>query len=94
MAEGSRTSLLRSISEGVRTIVIVTDRLKDLQQDAKELHEQVRLLSAEVARLSGRLEAIDQRFTEVDKRVELAIKLAVREEIERLNRSRNAGCTE
>lgn len=82
------TSLLRSVSEGVRTIVTVTERLNDLRVETKELHLLVRQLANDLSRLNGRLDGIEQRFVEVDKRIELSVKVAVREEVERLDRDR------
>lgn len=83
------TSLLRSISEGVRTIVTVTERLNDLRVDTKELYQQVRHLATELSRVNGRLDGIDYRFAEVDKRIELAVKLAVKEELETIKKDRS-----
>jgi hypothetical protein len=36
-----------------------------------------------VYRMAGGLDGIEQRFAEIDKRIELAVKLAVKEEHER-----------
>jgi hypothetical protein len=82
------TSFLRSIGEGVRTILTVTERLNDLRVETKELHEHIRQLANELARSIGRLEGIEQRFAEVDKRIDLAVRLAVREQLDRNAASR------
>jgi len=78
-----RTTLLRSISEGVRTIVTVTERLNDLRTEAAALRGDLHRLAEFIYRIAGRLDGIEQRFSEVDKRVDLAIKLAVKEEFDR-----------
>ncbi len=83
----SATTLWRSVSEGVRTIVTVTERLNDLRAETTALRNDLNRLAERVYQTAGRLDGIEQRFAEVDKRIELAVKVAVREEIERLNRS-------
>jgi hypothetical protein len=86
--EGSRrsapaTTLLRSLSEGVRTVVTVTERLNDLRTEIVALRNDLHRLAESVYRIAGRLDGIEQRFAEVDKRTELTIKLAVRDEFDR-----------
>lgn len=86
--EGSRrstsgTTLLRSLSEGVRTVVTVTERLNDLRTEIVALRSDLNRLAESVYRIAGRLDGIEQRFAEVDKRIDLAIKLAVRDEVDR-----------
>jgi hypothetical protein len=75
-------TLLKSISEGVRTIVTVTERLSDLRTEAAALRSDLRLAEV-VYRIAGRLDGIEERFSKVDKRIDLAVKLAVREELDR-----------
>jgi hypothetical protein len=82
------TTLLRSISEGVRTIVTVTERLNDLREEATAARGDLHRLAEIVYRIAGRLDGIEQRFAEIDKRIELAVKLAVKEERERRNDTR------
>jgi phosphoglycerate-specific signal transduction histidine kinase len=82
-----RRGLLRSISEGVRTIVTVTERLSDLRAEAAAFRNDLLRLAEVVHRIAGRLDGIEHRFGEVDKRVELAVKLAVKEELDRRNSS-------
>jgi predicted nucleic acid-binding Zn-ribbon protein len=79
----SATTLWRSISEGVRTIVTVTERLSDLRTETTALRNDLNRLAEKVYQAVGRLDAIDQRFAEAEKRVELAVKVAVRDEVER-----------
>jgi hypothetical protein len=82
--EATRTAtLLRSISDGVRTIVTVTERLSDLRTETKGLRGDLHRLAELVYRIAGRIDGIEQRFGEVDKRIELAVKLAVKEEFDR-----------
>ena len=87
-SEGSRqpasgTTLLRSLSEGIRTVVTVTERLNELRTEIVALRSDLNRLAESVYRIAGRLDGIEQRFAEVDKRVELTIKLAVRDEFDR-----------
>ena len=70
----------------------MTERLKDLRAETLELHADLKRLVENVSRIAGRLDGIDQRFTEVDKRIELAVKLAVRDEFD-LRSSQPAGRT-
>jgi hypothetical protein len=77
------TTLLRSISEGVKTIVTVTERLTELRTEAAALRGDLYRLAELVYRMAGRLDGVEQRFNEVDKRTDLAVKLAVREELDR-----------
>jgi predicted nuclease with TOPRIM domain len=84
------TTLLRSISEGVRTIVTVTERLNDLRSETAAIRDDLNRLAEAVYRIAGRLDGIDQRFSEIDKRIDLAVKLAVREEIERRQQDRRS----
>jgi predicted nuclease with TOPRIM domain len=84
------TTLLRSLSQGIRAIVTVTERLQDLRAEAVALRGDLQRLAESVYRIAGRLEGIEQRFTEVDKRVELAVKVAVKEAIEDLNKDRKS----
>jgi predicted nuclease with TOPRIM domain len=79
----SGTTLLRSLSEGVRTVVTVTERLNDLRTEIVALRSDLHRLAESVYRIAGRLDGIEQRFTEVDKRIEVTIKLAVRDEFDR-----------
>ena len=79
----SATTLLRSLSEGVRTVVTVTERLNDLRTEIVALRSDLNRLAESVYRIAGRLDGIEQRFAEVDKRTELTIKLAVRDEFDR-----------
>ena len=76
------TGLLKSIGEGIRTIVTVTERLNDLRTEMPALRTDLNRLVENVSRIAGRLDGIDQRFTEVDRRSEITIKLAVREAVE------------
>jgi hypothetical protein len=87
----SATTLWRSVSEGVRTIVTVTERLNDLRTETTALRNDLNRLAERVYQTAGRLDGIEQRFAEVDKRIDLAVKFAVREEIERLDRDRKPG---
>jgi len=82
------TTLWRSVSEGVRTIVTVTERLNDLRTETTALRNDLNRLAERVYQTVGRLDGIEQRFAEVDKRIELAVKVAVREETERPERDR------
>ena len=75
---------MRSIGQGIRTIVTVTERFSDLRTEILALRSDLNRFMEIVSRIAGRQEGIDQRFTEVDKRLELAVKLAVREEVERV----------
>ena len=70
---GSSSTLLRSISEGIRTIVTVTERLSDLRTEATAVREDLHRLAEVVYRIAGRLDGIEQRFAEIDKRIELAV---------------------
>jgi predicted nuclease with TOPRIM domain len=83
------TTLWRSVSEGVRTIVTVTERLNDLRTETTALRNDLNRLAERVYQTVGRLDGIEQRFAEVDKRIDLTIRLAVREEIERQERDRS-----
>jgi hypothetical protein len=85
--EAARTTLRRSISEGVRTIVTVTEQLSDPRAEAAAFRNDLLRLAEVVHRIAGRLDGIEHRFGEVDKRVELAVKLAVKEELDRRNSS-------
>jgi hypothetical protein len=80
---GRSSTLLRSIGEGIRTIVTVTERLSDLRTEATAIRADLHRLAEIVYRMAGRLDGIEQRFAEIDKRIELAVKLAVKEEHER-----------
>ena len=75
-------TLLRSISEGVRTIVTVTERLNDLRTETVRLQTDLHRLAESVCRIAGQLDGVEKRFSEVDRRIELAVKLAVREELD------------
>jgi hypothetical protein len=77
------TTILRSISEGVKTIVTVTERLNDLRLEATATRDDLHRLAEIVYRIAGRLDGIEQRFTEVDKRIELAVKVSVQDELRR-----------
>ncbi|SRR6266851_7396076 len=81
--EAARATLLRSISEGVRTIVTVTERLSDLRTETAALRSDLLRLGEIVYRIAGRLDGIEQRFGEVDKRIDLSVKLAVRDALDR-----------
>jgi len=85
-ASAHATTLLKSISEGVRTIFTVTERLNDLRAENLELHADLKRLIENVSRIAGRLDGFDQRFADVDKRIELVVKLAVRDEFDRLRK--------
>ena len=80
------TGILRSIGEGIRTIVTVTERLTELRTEIIALRTDLTRLVENVSRIAGRLDGIDQRFTDVDKRFELAVKLAVRDEVDRTSK--------
>jgi hypothetical protein len=62
---------LRSISEGVRTIITVTERLNELRTEVTALRADLHRLAESVYRIAGRLDGIEQRFAEVDRRIEL-----------------------
>jgi hypothetical protein len=74
---------LRSISEGVRAIVTVSEKLHDLRTEGVALRQDLQRLAEVVYRIAGRLDGIDQRFSNIDKQVELAVKLAVRDELDK-----------
>jgi predicted nuclease with TOPRIM domain len=80
---------LRSISEGVRTIITVTERLNELRTEVTALRADLHRLAESVYRIAGRLDGIEQRFAEVDRRVELTVKLAVKEEFDRRSGSQS-----
>ena len=61
----------------------VTERLNDLRTAAAALRGDLRRLAEFIYRIAGRLDGIEQRFSEVDKRVDLAVKLAIKEEFDR-----------
>jgi predicted nuclease with TOPRIM domain len=85
------TTLLRSISEGARTVITVTERLNDLRGEQATLRAELNRLAESVYRLTGRADGIDQRFAEVDKRIDAVVKLAVRDELERRDKSDSLG---
>lgn len=83
-SSGSRgATILRSISEGVRTIVTVSERMQDLRTESVALRQDMQRLTEIVYRLAGRLDSIDQRFGNIDKQVELTVRLAVRDELDK-----------
>ena len=51
--EAARATLLRSISEGVRTIVTVTERLSDLRTETAALRSDLLRLGEIVYRIAG-----------------------------------------
>jgi hypothetical protein len=53
-------TLLKSISEGVRTIVTVTERLSDLRTEAAALRSDLHRLAEVVYRIAGRFDGIEQ----------------------------------
>jgi hypothetical protein len=63
--------------------VTVTERLSDLRAEATAVRGDLHRLAEIVYRIAGRLDGMEQRFAEVDKRIELAVKLAVKEELDR-----------
>jgi hypothetical protein len=87
------STLLKSISEGVRTIVTVTERLEVLRTEATAVRGDLNRLAESVARVDGRLEGIEKRFAEVDKRIELVVELAVQKELEPGRRQSKRGAT-
>ncbi|HEV8679928.1 MAG TPA: hypothetical protein VGQ90_11170 [Stellaceae bacterium] len=64
----------------------MTERLNDLRVETASLRTELHRLAEAVYRIAGRLDGIEQRFAEIDKRIDLAVKVAVREEIERRDR--------
>lgn len=93
----SSKGLLRSLSEGVRNLLVLDEKLIALgkegdraRSDLKELQRAVFRLIGKVEemdkRLSERFSELDKRLAEMDKRVELQVAVAIQKEI-RPNRS-------
>jgi hypothetical protein len=57
--------------------------LSDLRTETAALRSDLLRLGEIVYRIAGRLDGIEQRFGEVDKRIDLSVKLAVRDALDR-----------
>ena len=82
-ARTTATTLLKSLSEGIRTIVTVTERLNDVRTETVALRNDLKRLAESLYQIAGRLDGIDNRFAEVDKRVDLMIKVSIDQELDR-----------
>ena len=91
--------ILKSISEGIRTLVVIDERLAALGEEGKKTRAEVRTLVENLSRLMGQFEERDkrlsERFSELDKRlsqseklVELKVELAIRDRLEKLDISK------
>jgi len=63
--------------------VTVSERLQELRAEGLALRHDLQRLAELVYRIAGRLDGIDHRFSDIDKHVELAVRLAVRDEIDK-----------
>jgi hypothetical protein len=79
----SMKSVGQGILNGIKNLIILREKLENLEAEGDRFRQQVLAVVKLCENMSGELKGINKRFDEVDKRVELAIKLNVREEIER-----------
>jgi hypothetical protein len=86
--------VLRSLSEGVRNLLVLDEKLVALGKEGDRSRTDVRALQEAVYRLIGKIEEqdkrlserfgeLDKRLGEMDKRIALQVELAVRNEIDR-----------
>jgi len=93
----SGKGLLQSLSEGVRNLLVLDEKLLALGKEGDRARADVRALQEAVFRLLGKVDEMDkrlgERFAELDKRlgemdrrIELQIELGVRKALERRER--------
>jgi hypothetical protein len=93
----SGKGLLQSLSEGVRNLLVLDEKLVALGREGDRARADVRALQEAVYRLLGKMEEmdkrlgerfaeLDKRLGEMDKRIDVQIELAVRKEFERRER--------
>ena len=93
----SGKGLLQSLSEGVRNLLVLDEKLLALGKEGDRARVDVRALQEAVFRLLGKVDEmdrrlgerfaeLDKRLGEMDKRIEVQIELAVRKELERRER--------
>jgi recombinational DNA repair ATPase RecF len=90
----SNKGVLRSLSEGVRTLLVLDEKLVALGKEADRSRTDVRALQEAVYRLIGKIEEQDKRLSErfggrdkrlgeMDERIAIQVELAVRNELDR-----------
>jgi predicted nuclease with TOPRIM domain len=81
--------ILKSISEGIRTLVVLDEKLAQLGKESDSTRSEVHTLQEKVFYLIGKLEEFDKRIaerfsdlnvrlSEVDKRIDSKVELSVR----------------
>jgi hypothetical protein len=89
--------ILKSISEGIRTLVVINEQLAQIGKDADRTRSELHALEEGVFRLLGKIEEMDKRIaerfsefdkrlSEIDKRIDLKVELAVRVRLEDFNK--------
>jgi len=92
----SAKGILQSISEGIRTIIVLDEKLALLGKEGDRTRSEVRTVVENLSRVLGKIEEmdkrvaerfaeLDKRLAEVDKRIDMKIELAVRDRLEKAN---------
>jgi hypothetical protein len=72
-AKGSIKGITKAIHNGM----VILEQFKVMREEHKKLRE-------DVIKVAGNLQFLMGSFTQIDKRIEMAVELAVRKELERL----------
>lgn len=84
--------ILRSLSEGIRSLIILDEKLallgkegemtrSELRKTAEKLAELIGKIGEMDRRVSERLAEFDKRLSEFDKRVDMKVDLAIRDQL-------------
>lgn len=60
----------------------MTERLQELRTEEVALRHDLQRLAELVYRMAGRLDGMDRRFDDIDKQVQMAVRIAVRDELD------------
>src|SRR5258708_195297 len=94
----SAKGLFKSISEGIRSLVVLDERLAHLGKENERSRSEVRTAVENLFRTMGKIEEmdkrlserfseLDKRLSEFDKRIDMKVELSVRDRLERLDKS-------
>lgn len=97
---GQAKGILKALSEGLRTLLVIDEKIAALGKEADAMQTEVRASSEHLYHLIGKVEEMEKRFSdrmadldkrlvEIDKRIDLQVQVATRDYLDRSSQPGN-----